>query len=228
MKKSQRTLAVILATVLTAGTVMTCGFTTNAQEGYVAGDVDRDGIITGHDAALVTRYLNVDPDCLDATALALADINGDGVVDATDADAIHAEEVYAIGDVFGTSATFGEAVFSSMNSLAALKVYAASQVNLLVVDEEASFTPVTAYYGENGSRVCELGNTPYFADGEIVIDAVSYNLLDADADGAVTSLDALTILYVYANSAVYAGDADALEAAIYVDGRYDLNPSFYE
>ena len=32
-----------------------------ADSAYEVGDVDRDGIITGHDAAVVSRYLYVDP-----------------------------------------------------------------------------------------------------------------------------------------------------------------------
>lgn len=52
-----------------------------AEEIYCLGDVDMDHVITGHDAAMVTRYLNVDPHLLTEEQLMLADVNEDGVVD---------------------------------------------------------------------------------------------------------------------------------------------------
>ncbi|MFR3811396.1 MAG: dockerin type I repeat-containing protein [Ruminococcus callidus] len=54
--------------------------------------MDMDGVITGHDAAVVSRYLHVDNTLLNADQLALADVNGDGVVDQADADWIHENE----------------------------------------------------------------------------------------------------------------------------------------
>ena len=56
-----------------------------AEEIYCLGDVDMDHVITGHDAAMVTRYLNVDPHLLTEEQLMLADVNEDGVVDQSDA-----------------------------------------------------------------------------------------------------------------------------------------------
>ncbi len=53
-----------------------------------------DGVITGHDSALVSRYLMLGDIELTEEQLTLADINEDGTVDQTDADLIHDVEVY--------------------------------------------------------------------------------------------------------------------------------------
>lgn len=66
---------------------------------FPPGDVDRDTVITGHDAALVSRYVLLGDNRLTDKQLKLADINQDGVVDQTDADLIHQQAVYLLGDV---------------------------------------------------------------------------------------------------------------------------------
>ena len=66
---------------------------------FPLGDVDRDTVITGHDAALVSRYVLLGDNRLTDKQLKLADINQDGVVDQTDADLIHQQAVYLLGDV---------------------------------------------------------------------------------------------------------------------------------
>ena len=63
----------------------------------VTGDIDQDGVITGHDTAMISRYLADDAYTLTEEQLKLADINGDGTVDQTDADLLHAKEVYPLG-----------------------------------------------------------------------------------------------------------------------------------
>ena len=45
-----------------------------AEEIYCLGEVDMDHVITGHDAAMVTQYLNVDPHLLTEEQLMLADV----------------------------------------------------------------------------------------------------------------------------------------------------------
>ena len=66
---------------------------------FPPGDVDRDTVITGHDAAMVSRYILRGDNRLTDKQLKLADINQDGVVDQTDADLIHQQAVYLLGDV---------------------------------------------------------------------------------------------------------------------------------
>ena len=59
-----------------------------------------DGVVTGHDTAMVSRYVLDDTYTLTDEQLKLADVNEDGVVDQADADKLHHEmQVYELGDV---------------------------------------------------------------------------------------------------------------------------------
>ena len=58
----------------------------NAEETtYALGDVDMDGVVTGHDTAMVSRYVLDDTYTLTEEQLKLADVNEDGVLDVSDA-----------------------------------------------------------------------------------------------------------------------------------------------
>ena len=70
-----------------------------AEDAFAPGDVDMDGVLTGHDAALVSRHLVHGDNNLSEEQLKLADYNGDGVVDEEDVKAIVADEEYPMGDV---------------------------------------------------------------------------------------------------------------------------------
>ncbi|WP_294366571.1 dockerin type I repeat-containing protein [uncultured Ruminococcus sp.] len=86
-----------------AGASLLCSsipmFSVSALDG-ILGDVDGDGVITGHDTALISRYLYDDSFTLTDDQLARADITKDGQVTAEDAIWLHANyEQYALGDV---------------------------------------------------------------------------------------------------------------------------------
>ncbi len=132
MKKLTKILATLTATVLGASTLAIAPLSSSAESAFALGDVDRDGIITGHDSAVVSRYLNVDPTLLDNEQLILADINEDGIIDQTDADLIHENEVYTIGDVDGSGST------ELIEAWIALSVYAKEQVDLLNITQTDS------------------------------------------------------------------------------------------
>ena len=87
----------MLAGVLALSALPISAMSVGAEGAYAPGDVDMDGVITGHDAAVVSRYLHVDNTLLNADQLALADVNGDGVVDQADADWIHENEAVELG-----------------------------------------------------------------------------------------------------------------------------------
>ena len=74
-------------------------FLSVGAESFAPGDVDMDGVITGHDTALVSRHLARGDNSLSRKQLELADYNGDGVVDQADVEAIHENEVWELGDV---------------------------------------------------------------------------------------------------------------------------------
>lgn len=86
-----------------------------SAEEYIKGDIDMDGIITEHDSSMLYRYLDekagiapvIEEDdillgskaaVLTEEQLDLADINGDGIVDYSDADEILANIEYRLGD----------------------------------------------------------------------------------------------------------------------------------
>ena len=72
----------------------------NEKQIYVLGDVDMDGVVTGHDTAMVSRYVLDDTYTLTEEQLKLADVNEDGTVDQADADKLYTEmQVYPLGDV---------------------------------------------------------------------------------------------------------------------------------
>ena len=84
--KMRKAISAVLAGVLALSALPISAMSAGAEGAYAPGDVDMDGVITGHDAAVVSRYLHVDNTLLNADQLALADVNGDGVVDQADAD----------------------------------------------------------------------------------------------------------------------------------------------
>ena len=72
----------------------------NEKQIYVLGDVDMDGVVTGHDTAMVSRYVLDNTYTLTEEQLKLADVNEDGVVDQADADKLYTEmQVYSLGDI---------------------------------------------------------------------------------------------------------------------------------
>ena len=95
--KMRKAISAVLAGVLALSALPISAMSAGAEGAYAPGDVDMDGVITGHDAAVVSRYLHVDNTLLSADQLALADVNGDGVVDQADADWIHESETIHIG-----------------------------------------------------------------------------------------------------------------------------------
>lgn len=78
------------------GTAITPG---NSSVTYTLGDVDKDGVITGHDAAMVSRYFTESDYSLTAEQLSLADMDGDGSVTQADADMIYNARVCDLGDM---------------------------------------------------------------------------------------------------------------------------------
>ena len=93
----KRFLAGAMGVSVLLGSLPVC---TAAAAENLLGDVDGDGVITGHDTALISRYLYDDSFSLTAEQLARADITRDGQVTAEDAIWLHANyEQYALGDV---------------------------------------------------------------------------------------------------------------------------------
>ena len=94
MKKA---LAFLTASIMALGSLPF--LSVGAEDAFAPGDVDMDGVITGHDTALVSRHLAYGDNNLSEEQLKLADYNGNGVVDQADVEAIHENEVWKLGDV---------------------------------------------------------------------------------------------------------------------------------
>ncbi|MGN0592589.1 MAG: dockerin type I domain-containing protein [Ruminococcus sp.] len=93
MKKE---MAFLTALVMTALSVPMASV--SAVSAYVQGDVDKDGLITGRDAAMVSMYAD-GLLTLTEEQMSLADVNADGTADAADAALIYENQQYKLGDV---------------------------------------------------------------------------------------------------------------------------------
>ena len=132
MKKA---LAFLTASIMALGSLPF--LSAGAEDAFAPGDVDMDGVLTGHDAALVSRHLAYGDNNLSEEQLKLADYNGDGVVDEEDAKGIAENEVYRLGDIDLNGSYFVDDSYEIMNyyshraagSLDCIDAY--SQVQLL-------------------------------------------------------------------------------------------------
>ncbi len=97
-----------ILSLLTAGVMGISCFSMNvtAESAYAAGDVDMDGMVTGHDTAMVSRYLLDEDYTLTDEQLTLADVDADGEVTQADADKLYNEmQVYKLGKVIWENET---------------------------------------------------------------------------------------------------------------------------
>ena len=133
----------------------------NEKQIYVLGDVDMDGVVTGHDTAMVSRYVLDDTYTLTEEQLKLADVNEDGVVDQADADKLYTEmQVYPLGDI-------------DMSGMA----------------EVGDTSDILVYYAKVS------------AGQNVELTAVQKNLADVDLNGTVDITDACYNLAGYARAA---------------------------
>jgi len=139
----------------------------NLAHNYALGDVDMDGFITGHDAAMVTHALYVDNEALTAEQLKLADVNGDGVVDQSDADWIHENQVYELGQMDKTSQLDVVTVYFQLYCVAR-----SGAGNACSNVKGADLLDSVLDYNDEFSEVC-------------------YNLMDVNGDGVLDNTDAL-------------------------------------
>ena len=137
MKKA---LAFLTASIMALGSLPF--LSAGAEDAFAPGDVDMDGVITGHDAALVSRHLVHGDNNLSEEQLKLADYNGDGVVDEEDAKGIAENEVYRLGDIDLNGSYFVDDSYEIMNyyshraagSLDCIDAYSQVQLNLMDMD----------------------------------------------------------------------------------------------
>ena len=128
----------------------------NEKKIYVLGDVDMDGVVTGHDTAMVSRYVLDDTYTLTEEQLKLADVNEDGTVDQADADKLYTEmQVYPLGDIdMDGEVTVSDAVsiltYYSKTSAGQSVELTAVQKNLIDVDLNGKIDVEDACYDLHG------------------------------------------------------------------------------
>lgn len=95
----KKTLAFLSALIMAAVSIPVSAI---SAEDFAKGDVDMDGAVTGRDAAIVSQYADgVLKMELNKKQLELADMNGDGNVDATDAALIAEIQTRELWDITG-------------------------------------------------------------------------------------------------------------------------------
>ena len=97
--KMRKVISTVLAGVLALSALPISSMSAGAEGAYAPGDVDMDGFVTAHDAAVVSRALYVDNNLLTSEQKKLADVNGDGKITQEDADWIHENQVYNLGQL---------------------------------------------------------------------------------------------------------------------------------
>ena len=144
----------------------------NEKQIYVLGDVDMDGVVTGHDTAMVSRYVLDDTYTLTEEQLKLADVNEDGVVDQADADKLYTEmQVYSLGDIdMSGMAEVGDTsdilVYYAKMSAGQNVELTAVQKNLADVDLNGIVDITDACYNLAGYARAAAGQKAYNRDNE--------------------------------------------------------------
>ena len=175
------------------------------------GDLDMDGYVTGHDAAMATRFLYVDPTLLTKDRQILGDMNGDGVFDQADADLIHEKQTYALCDVRYSRKSEKETISSTavMDELYMVALQGVKEIgrSLGITNKGDKFVK------SNNGKSFDESMADRNIDNELY-----WNLMDVDADGDVDLDD----VYATMVSCAFTGSG-ASDSSFFSEERYDLN-----
>ena len=201
--KIRKGISAVLAGVMALAALPVSAMSASAEGAYALGDVDMDGFITGHDAAMVTHALYVDNEALTAEQLKLADVNGDGVVDQSDADWIHENQVYELGQTAKKFRMDAMTVYYQMYCIAADGTGNNGKLQYSL-EKGADLSENGSYDSENG-----------FCDE--VLPEVCYNLLDVNGDGVLDLEDAFLTVFDVCHMG-----CGASNTIYFTENRYDL------
>lgn len=208
------------------------------ESAYALGDVDMDGVITGHDAAMVSRYVLDDDYSLTEEALQLADVNGDGEVNQADADWIYANKKYALGSMlkqkdYPDSNGYGTAmcIYALEGSGYEITYTDDMPMELPEIYGFSLYNDELSYSVKNGKvDVDPVADKPLYDELTRILcfkfmetktlSKVEYNLVDADANGIIDMTDIYNLMLVFAMH----GAGYDIEEEIF-DGVYYLNNS---
>ena len=200
--KTKKIFAALLASTMAAGTL--ASLSVSAAYPTVMGDVDMDGIVTGHDAAMVSRYLDSegDIDSLSAPQLMYADVNGNGWVDEEDAALIFESADYALGDIDNRT---GSKKLSLPTARVALLYTAKANAGIAVETVASDAVPGEFDVDDVFNRL----------KTENKIDQRVYNLIDVNGDGIVNFNDVMTYVIAYSTEILIAEPYIYLEEGCY-------------
>ena len=157
----RKVISLLTALVMCSVSMITA---TAEDSSFTIGDVDMDGVVTGHDTAMVSRYVLDDSYSLTAEQLVLADVNSDGIVNESDANKLYKEmQEYHLGDL-------------DMNGS-----YVINGDNILA-PQITDATKILLYYAKTGSGE------------NVDMSQIQLNLADTDLDGQITLHDSLNVL----------------------------------
>lgn len=171
-----------------------------AVSSFAIGDVDMDGIVSGHDTAMVSRYALDDTYRLTDDQLLLADVNADGTVNSTDADILYNDmQVYSLGDAdMDGSISPDDASFILEYILAPNEALSQIQINLADVNLDENITindsgAVLNICARNAAQLSDFEEASKYYD-----DIIHYIYGDADYNNEISLDDAAVILAIYA------------------------------
>ena len=191
--KMRKGISAVLAGVMALAALPASAMSASAEGAYALGDVDMDGFITGHDAAMVTHALYVDNNALNDEQLKLADVNGDGTVDQSDADWIHENQVYELGQSGKESPMDATTIYYELYYIATIGAGLS-----FPVEESADLLEKNFY--------------------DDALPEVFYNLMDVNGDGVLDTDD----LYITVFDVSYMGAA-IKKTVYFEENRYDLS-----
>ncbi len=207
---------------------------TNTDKSFIQGDVDMDGVLTGHDAAMVSRFVRDENYTLTEQQLALADINGDGVVTEADAQEIYAQQIYVLGDADGDGKIFIDFPDDGNAALGACAPYYAVEITpefLARADVDAdglvTIHDARLILGYYGIYAAGMSTSPeiygyYFYDDVLLENhaSVSITVGDLDLDEMTTKKD-IAVLEKYLETGVLADKCMICTADINLDAVID-------
>lgn len=201
--KTRKAIAILSAAVMSLCALPMASV--SAADAAVPGDVDGDGVLTGHDAAVVSRYLEKGDITLTDEQLKTADVNGDGKADTADADWMYENMTYGLA-------------CTAKNSYDPFTLNANGCNCCLFISNEGIGKTITITDARPAEEVFTQPEKLWIQP-DLTLTQVQFNLLDVDGDGKITSMDTAGILTLAAYAGALDGDFSAAFAEAF-HGNY--------
>lgn len=199
--KHKNWIGIAVAAAMAAGSLS--AFSVSAENGSFMGDIDNDGYLTGHDTAMLSRYLLDDAYTLTEDQLSRADITGDGLVDEADVTWMHVNEEYALGEYDMDGKQTSDDAFYVMTHIHEQTIDEMTPLQKNLADTDANGVlsymdtqGVLSFYASSTvghDKFCGKPFCYYFHYDENFL-GTPFVLGDADGDRVLTDHDALLIM----------------------------------